>query len=173
MLRQGTAGDSAYYAAFVTPGNGVVVQYRPVQGLGTQLIAGPARTVPTYLRIARSGSTFCTYTSGDGVNWSAVIGTCLRLNLGGPMLAGLAVTSHTTGAVSVASFDKVKISTTAPTPPTNCPAGWSCSDIGYPVPAGSQYQSKEPGISWQGAMTFGVLRTSSATSQSSFRLVEV
>ena len=141
MLRQGTAGDSAYYAAFVSPGNGVVVQYRPVEGLGTQVIAGPASTVPTFLRIARSGSTYCTYTSGDGVNWSAVIGTCLRLNLSGPMLAGLAVTSENAGVVSVATFDKVKISTTAPTPPTNCPAGWSCSDIGYPVPAGSQYQS--------------------------------
>ena len=141
MLRQSTSGDSAYYAAFVTPGNGVVVQYRPTQGLGTRIVTGPASTVPTYLKIARSGSIYCTYTSSNGVNWSYVIGTCLKLNLNSPTFAGLAVTSLTPGAVSAATFDKVTMSTTAPTPPTICPGGWSCSDIGYPVPVGSQYQS--------------------------------
>ncbi len=141
MLRQSTSGDSAYYAAFVTPGNGIVVQYRPTQGLGTQVITGSGRTVPTYLKIARSSSTFCTYTSSDGVNWTYIVGTCLTLNLSSPTLAGLAVTSHNTGTLSIATFDMVTISTTAPTPPTICPSGWSCSDIGYPVPAGSQSQN--------------------------------
>src|SRR6266480_42933 len=141
MLRQGTGGDSAYYAAFVTPGNGVVVQYRPTQGLGTQVIAASLSTVPTYLRVARSGSTYCTYVSSDGVNWSSVIGACLTLNLSSTILAGLAVSSHNTGTLSIVTLDNVNISATAPTPPTTCPAGWSCNDIGYPVPAGSQYQS--------------------------------
>ncbi len=140
MLRQSKSGDSAYYAAFVTPGNGIVVQYRPTQGLGTQVVTETGSTVPTYLKIARSGSTYCTYTSSDGVNWTYIIGTCLTLNLSSPTLAGLVVTSHNTGTLSIATFDKVTISTTAPTPPTICPSGWSCSDIGYPVPAGSQYQ---------------------------------
>jgi outer membrane protein assembly factor BamB len=141
MLRQGTGGDSAYYAAFVTPGNGVVVQYRPTQGLGTKVISASLSIVPTYLKVVRAGSTYCTYVSSDGVNWSSVIGTCLTLNLSSPILAGLAVTSHNTGATSIVTFDNVNISATAPTPPTICPTGWSCSDIGYPVPAGSQYQS--------------------------------
>jgi outer membrane protein assembly factor BamB len=57
MLRQNTNADSAYYAAFVTPSNGIVVQYRPTSGLKTQIITGPATTVPTYLMIARSGTT--------------------------------------------------------------------------------------------------------------------
>jgi hypothetical protein len=141
MLRQSTSGDSAYYAAFVTPGNGVLVQYRPTQGLGTKVVSGPGSTLPTYLMIARSGSTYCTYASADGVNWSYVIGTCLTLNLSSPTLAGLAVTSHNTGTVSTATFDTVTISNTAPPPPTLCPSGWSCADIGYPLPVGSQYQS--------------------------------
>jgi len=138
MLRQGTNADSAYYAAFVTPGNGIVVQYRPTQGLKTQIVSGPAGTVPTYLMIARSSNIYCTYTSSDGVNWSYVIGTCFTLSLNSPTLAGLAVTSHSTGAVGTATFDTINISTTAPTPPTLCPAGWSCADIGYPQPPGSQ-----------------------------------
>ena len=130
MLRQNTSGDSAYYAAFVTPGNGVLVQYRPTQGLGTKVVTGPGSTVPTYLMIARSGSTYCTYASADGVNWSYVIGTCLTLNLSSPTLVGLAVTSNNTGTVSTATFDTVTSSTTAPPPPTLCPSGWSCGDIG-------------------------------------------
>ena len=138
MLRQGTNADSAYYAAFVTPGNGIVVQYRPTQGLKTQVISGPSSTVPTYLMIARSGGTYCTYTSSDGVNWTYVIGTCFALTLSSPTLAGLAITSANTGTLSVAAIDTVTISTTAPTPPTNCPSGWTCTDVGYPLPPGSQ-----------------------------------
>src|SRR2546421_650587 len=138
MLRQGTNADSAYYAAFVTPGNGIVVQYRPTQGLKTQIVSGPTGTAPTYLMIARSSNIYCTYTSSDGANWSYVTGTCFTLSLNSPTLAGLAVTSQSTGTMSTATFDTVNFSTTAPPPPTICTGGWSCGDIGYPFPAGSQ-----------------------------------
>ncbi|MBV9713167.1 MAG: hypothetical protein JO011_19870 [Ktedonobacteraceae bacterium] len=138
MLRQSTGADAAYYAAFVTPGNGIVVQYRPVKGLKTQVISGPSTKVPTYLMVARSGSTYCTYSSSDGTNWNYVMGTCFALNLGSSTLAGLAVTSANIGTASAATFDTVTVNTTAPPPPTICPSGWTCADIGYPLPAGSQ-----------------------------------
>ena len=138
MLRQSTSADSAYYAAFVTPSNGIVVQYRPVKGLKTQVIPGLATTLPTYLMIARSGSTYCTYSSSDGTNWNYVTGTCFGLSLGSSTLVGLAVTSANTGTASAVTFDTVTTSTTAPTPPTLCPGGWTCADIGYPLPPGSQ-----------------------------------
>ncbi|HEX6482248.1 MAG TPA: PQQ-binding-like beta-propeller repeat protein, partial [Ktedonobacteraceae bacterium] len=145
MLRQSTNTDSAYYAAFVTPGKGVAVQYRPTQGLKTQVVTGPTSTVPTYLKITRSSSTYCAYSSSDGVNWTYIIGTCVSMSLSTPTLAGLAVTSHNTGTLGVDTFDTVTISTTAPPPPTLCPGGWACTDIGYALPPGSQSLS---GSTW-------------------------
>src|SRR5205823_3598583 len=92
MLRQSTDPGSPYYAAFVTPGNGVVVQYRSTQG-GTSIhLVSITGTVPVYLKVARSGSTYTSYTSSDGTTWTPVAGSSITLNLSGPVLAGLAVT---------------------------------------------------------------------------------
>jgi outer membrane protein assembly factor BamB len=114
MMRQSTDAGSAYYGAFVTPANGIVVQYRPTQGLDTSILTQNTGTVPVYLKIARSGNTFSAYTSSDGVNWAYVISSTITLSLSGSILVGLAVSAHSGGAVSTATFDTVKISTTAP-----------------------------------------------------------
>jgi hypothetical protein len=121
----------------VTPGNGVVVQYRAAQG-GTTSQVATTGTAPTYLMVARAGTTFTAYTSPDGANWLAVPGSNKTLaNLTGALLAGMAVTSHNTGALSAVAYDTVTIA--AGSPPTNpCPTGWTCADIGNPTPAGSQ-----------------------------------
>ena len=58
MLRQRPMPGSPYYAAFVTPGNGITVQYRATQGGQAAQLAVIAGTVPAYLAVARSGSTF-------------------------------------------------------------------------------------------------------------------
>src|SRR6266568_872470 len=139
MLRRGTGAASPYYAAFVTPGNGIVVQYRLVQGLKTTVFSGTAGTVPTYLMVARSGSNYCAYTSSDGVSWSVLIGSCATVTMSGTVLAGVAVSSDNTGSVSTATFDTVTLSNTAPTPPNICTGAWNCADVGYPSLTGSQY----------------------------------
>jgi hypothetical protein len=138
MLRQSTSADSPYYAAFVTPGKGIITQYRAIKGLGTTTLPINTGSAPAYLRIARSGNYYCTYTASDGVNWSYVPGTCVTLNMSGSILAGLADTSANAGATSTATFDTVSIGTTAPPAPTICPSGWNCDDIGNPGLAGSQ-----------------------------------
>src|SRR5258708_9643566 len=53
--------------------------------------------------------------------------------MSGPVLAGMAVTSHNTGGLSTVTFDPVSVSTTVP-----CTGGWYCGDIGSPALAGSQ-----------------------------------
>jgi hypothetical protein len=70
--------------------------------------------VPTYLAVSRSGSTYSAYTSSDGVTWTLVAGSSITLNMSGPVLAGLAVTSHNGGTLSTATFDTVSVSTTVP-----------------------------------------------------------
>jgi hypothetical protein len=140
MLRQSTNAGSAYYAAFVTPGNGIVVQYRTAQGTNSQQSAALTGATPTYLKVARSGNDYTAYTSSDGTNWTPVSGSSVTLSTSGSLLAGVAVTSHNSNALSTATFDKVSVSTTAP-PPAGCVTGWTCADIGSPALAGSQSQS--------------------------------
>ncbi|GLV58751.1 hypothetical protein KDH_55810 [Dictyobacter sp. S3.2.2.5] len=135
MLRQSSDPGSAYYMVMVTPNHGINVQYRTAQGAGAQQLAAVAGTVPAYLMAARSGTTYTAYTSSDGNSWTAISGSSITLNMSGSILAGMAVTSHNSNALSTATFDTVSISTA---PPPSCPTNWKCADIGQPGLAGSQ-----------------------------------
>jgi hypothetical protein len=109
MLRASADPAAPYYAIFVTPVNGIVVQYRTGQGLQTSQIA-ISGSVPAYLRVSRSGAAFTAYTSIDGVNWSPVPGSAVAItNLSGALLAGLAVTSHNGGILSAVTFESVAL----------------------------------------------------------------
>ncbi len=100
--------------------------------------------MPTYLRVGRyttAGNVYYTaYTSPDGTTWTAVPGsTQVLTGLGGTLLAGLAVTSHNQGTSSTVGFDSVSVTATEfPPPGSSCPTGWTCSDIGGPLPLGQQ-----------------------------------
>jgi hypothetical protein len=94
MFRTSTDPGSPYYALFVTPGNGLAVQYRTAQGATTSQVLMPG-TVPIHVQVVRTGTTFTAATSPDGTTWSGVPGATVSLpNLSGALLTGLAVTSH-------------------------------------------------------------------------------
>jgi hypothetical protein len=114
MLRQSSDPGAAYYAVFVTPGNGIVVQYRTAQGNTTQQNIKVAGSVPAYLMVARSGSTYTAYTSSNGTTWTLLTGSSVTLNMSGSLLAGMAVTSHNTSVLGTVTFDTVSVSTTVP-----------------------------------------------------------
>ena len=85
---------------FVTPGNGIAVQWRSAQGgPSSQLVT--TGTVPAYLMVGRyttGGQTYYTaYTSPDGSTWTAIPGSTQALAMTGALLAGFAVTSHNQG----------------------------------------------------------------------------
>jgi hypothetical protein len=65
-------------------------------------------TVPAYLRVERSGTTFTAYTSADGATWTLVPGSTVTLNVSGPMLQGLAVSSHNSTALCTVTMDAVQ-----------------------------------------------------------------
>ena len=109
MLRQSTDAGSPYYAAFVTPGNGITVQYRATQGGQASQLAVIAGTAPTYLKVTSSGGSFSAYSSTDGVTWTLITGSTVTFTTTYPLLAGLAVTSHNGGALSTATFNTVNI----------------------------------------------------------------
>ena len=109
MIRATTDPGSPYYAVFVTPSNGIVVQWRAAQG-GASTQIGTTGTVPVYLRITQTGTAFSAAMSTDGVTWTAVPGSGITLaGLAGPALAGLAVTSHNTGQLSTVTYNSVAV----------------------------------------------------------------
>jgi len=107
MMRATSDPGSPYYGVFVTPGNGISVQWRTAQGGSTSQVT-VAGTLPEYLQITRTGTTFSAYTSPDGVNWTLVPGSAVSLaSLSGTLLRGFAVTSHNTGQLSTVVINSV------------------------------------------------------------------
>jgi galactose oxidase len=143
MLRATTDPGAPYYAAFVTPSNGIVVQWRSAQA-GTTAQLAVSGTVPTYLKVARytAGTTvyYTAYTSADGTTWTAVpASTQTVAGLSGTLIGGVAVTSHNQGTSSTVGFGTPTVTATEfPPPGLACPTGWTCSDIGGPLPLGQQ-----------------------------------
>ena len=103
MVRATTDPASPYYGVFVTPGSGVVVQWRSAQGGKTAQVK-VAGTAPTWLQIGVSGGVYTAYTSSDGVTWTAIAGSATTLSLPGPVLVGMAVDSHNLTAVCSATL---------------------------------------------------------------------
>jgi outer membrane protein assembly factor BamB len=127
------------YGAFVTPGNGIEVVYRTTDGLRTLLATTAAGAAPAYLQISRYGTTYTTFTSSDGTTWSAIVGSSVTFGSSGAMTAGVVVNSGTTTA-GTDTFASLSLAGSAAPPPSLCPSGWTCQDIGFPTPGtGSQY----------------------------------
>ena len=142
MMRATTDPGSPYYAVFVTPSNGIAVQYRATSGANTAQIMIPG-TTPAYLEVScytdSAGTTWYTaYTSADGITWTVVAGSTVALAMPGTLLAGWGgdATSQTTGSQIV--FDSLAVTAGATAPPGLCPSGWSCADLGGATPAGGQ-----------------------------------
>jgi hypothetical protein len=109
MFRAGTDPGAPEYSVLVSPGQGIKVQVRKTQGGNTSKLANPTGTVPAYLKITRSGSTFTAYTSADGVTWTLIPGSTATLTLGSSLLAGLAVTSHHSGTLGTVTMDTIAV----------------------------------------------------------------
>ncbi len=146
MIRATTDKRSPYYGVFVTPGNGIAVQWRMAQGGATsqRVVSG---AVPAYLMIGRfirgAQVYYTAYTSPDGTTWTPIPGSTQVLPMTGPLLAGIAVTSHNQGTASAVTLDTVGLSTTKLPPPGLCPRTWKCKDIGQVSPGpGTQTMSK-------------------------------
>ncbi|HEX9058373.1 MAG TPA: hypothetical protein VF818_12670 [Ktedonobacterales bacterium] len=108
MLRQTGAANAVFYAVYVTPTNGISVQYRSASGASAQQAIQISGAAPAYLEVGRAGSNFTAYTSLNSTSWTPIAGSTVALpNLSGALLAGLAVTSHNAGALSTVTFDTV------------------------------------------------------------------
>ena len=77
-------------------------------------------SVPYWVKLVRSGDTFTSYTSADGVNWVQK-GPSATITMVQNVYAGLAVGSYSASAPTTATFDNVSVnSTTVPAPVITC-----------------------------------------------------
>jgi hypothetical protein len=81
---------------------------RTNNGGSTAEPGGVGATLPYWVKVSRSGNTFSSYASVDGVNWVQV-GTSQTITMGPTVYVGLAVTSGSTTALATATFDNVSV----------------------------------------------------------------
>lgn len=140
MLRNDAAAGATFAGVFVTPGSGVVFDWRSSAGGAVSSTAITGVTAPAWVKVIRLGDSFAGYYSADGTTWTQ-IGTNHTIVLGSTPLGGLAVTSANTATASQATFDNVTVS-----PAPGLPSGWSDSDIPTPTihPGGATFD----GTTW-------------------------
>jgi hypothetical protein len=124
MIREDLDPNSAHAMTFVTPGQGVVFEYRPSKGADNVGAAGQQTgiTAPHWVRITRSGNTFTAEHSTNGSSWDTV-GTPQTIPMAASVYVGLAVTSHDAALTCQATFSDVTIIGTVM-------GQWQSQDIG-------------------------------------------
>jgi hypothetical protein len=79
--------------------NGIYFDVRTITGGGTSEPGTVSATLPYWVKVTRSGSSFSSYTSSDGVNWT-LLGTSQTIGMGQTAYVGLAATSGSTTALA-------------------------------------------------------------------------
>jgi hypothetical protein len=114
MIRESLVVGSKFAAVYATPGYGVRYQARAMTDSAatsdTAVVTTEQTTLktPVWVKIERVGNTFNGYYSPDGVKWTAMSWNPQTINMvASTVYIGLAVTAHSTAAVTSAQFSNV------------------------------------------------------------------
>jgi hypothetical protein len=89
--------------------HGIFFDLRSVSGGSTTEPGSQSgATAPYWIKISRSGNSFSSYTSPDGVTWTQ-LSTSQSITMNSSVYIGLAVSSGSTSALASATFDNVSI----------------------------------------------------------------
>jgi hypothetical protein len=91
----------------VSSAKGYAFQRRTAEGGLSTHTSGGTGTAPQWVKLRRRGDVFSAYRSSDGEQWTLV--GSQTIPMGRTVLAGLAVSSHTTSATCLAVFDNVSV----------------------------------------------------------------
>ena len=110
MIREALTANSAHVILNIKPQQGSVgleFMKRPSAGANTTFVAGGgvSLSLPHWLKLVRSGNTFTSYISGDGVNWTLVGSTSATMS--GSVYIGLIVCSVNNAVLNTSTFDNV------------------------------------------------------------------
>jgi enterochelin esterase-like enzyme/fibronectin type 3 domain-containing protein len=149
MIRESFATNAANAFIAVTPGNGVIFQYRSSTGGGSISNNMTGMNAPNWVKLVRSGSTFTGYCSSDGANWTQV--GSATFTMATTAYVGLAVTSHEAYTLCQATFDRV----TAP--------GWATPFAATPTGLAATAGIEQVALKWMAsanATSYNVKRAS-------------
>lgn len=137
MIRETLNPDSKHAFMLVSGTEGLAFQRRAATGGATDHTGGVFGSSPVWVKIERRGSTLMASYSSDGASW-VQIGSD-TITMAGTVYAGLALTSHATWAYASADFSNVSLSglTTGSPSPSPGLTGWTSTDVGSPLLAGS------------------------------------
>ncbi len=130
MIRE-TLTPSSTYAA-TTYNSYPYFQYRATTGGYSNYQYLSNVNLPYWVKLVRSGNTFSSYASPDGVNWTQ-IGTSQTITMATNVYIGLGVSSNSTSALATATFDNVSISSTASPGPVITSVSATTGSVGSQV----------------------------------------
>ena len=107
MFRETLAANSTHASMLATVANGQAFQTRPTTGSASLTSWAGALNLPVWVKLTRSGNTFTSYGSTDGVNWNWT--GAQTVPMAASIYVGLAVTAHTESALSAATFTNVQV----------------------------------------------------------------
>ncbi len=110
MFRENLSAGARHVLASVSPNGTAALVSRAVTGGDSDQKAGTAGSLPRWLKLIRTGSSFEAYQSADGIAWSQI--GAVEINLPADVLAGIAVTSSADGVLCTATVERFNISQT-------------------------------------------------------------
>ena len=137
MIRNALSNDAVHALTAITFGNGTAFQRRTIIGGNSSHTSGPSANAPYWVRLERSGNTFTSYVSTNGSDWTTIGSEAINMNTS--VYIGLAVTSHSDGALCTSLFDNVTVSAISNVPVT----GVSVSPSSFSINVGNTQQLTE------------------------------
>jgi hypothetical protein len=136
-----TNGKTSDWPAY----NGIYFDLRTSTGGSSSEPAGFSVSLPYWVKVVRSGSTFSSFTSADGVNWTQ-LGSNQTISMAQSTYVGLAVNSGTTSSSATATFDSVSVNPTASPAPAITSSSPASGVVGTQVTiGGSGFGSSQNG----------------------------
>jgi len=105
MIRESLNANSRQAMTNLTAVNGLEFLRRTSTGGSTSGVSVSGLSAPYWVRLVRSGDTFTSYRSTDGVTWTTV--GSVTITMSSNVYIGLLVCSHVNGTLCTATFDNV------------------------------------------------------------------
>src|SRR6266566_7714986 len=109
------ASNASTIAQWFSSNNNTLVNFsdRTTTGGSTTSVSSrwTSTTLPYWLKVVRSGNTFSSYTSPNGVNWTQ-LGSSPTITMATNVEVGLAVASGSSSTLATATFDNVSVTAT-------------------------------------------------------------
>jgi RHS repeat-associated protein len=128
MIRETMAANSSFVSAL----GGIGLLYRNGTGANSNEFSGPLNNAPYWLKLIRSGNSFSSYQSLNGVDWTQM-GPTSTITMATNVYIGMAVDSGTVGTLATASFDSVSVTSAASVPPVISTVSATTGPVGTQV----------------------------------------